>query len=134
MPVWNFEALQKEISSEGIKTEKGTFYPQAVIDRLFDVLARSIPVDQEFYFAKHPDIEQAWKSGEIASAAHHFVEHGFYEGRLPCNVVIDEDDYLQRYPDVAEGLETGLIESATDHWIRFGRFEKRTAYLHQSAS
>jgi hypothetical protein len=132
MSVWNFEALQKEIGSQGLKTEKGTFYPQAVIDRLFDVLARSIPVNQDFYFAKHPDIEKAWKAGEIACAAQHFVEHGFYEGRLPCDVFIDEEDYLRRYPDVADGIKAGQIESASEHWIRFGRFEGRAAYLHQA--
>ncbi len=131
MSVWDFEALQREISSQALKTEKGTFYPQATIDRLLDVLARSIPVDQDFYFSKHPDIGQAWEAGEIPSAAQHFVEHGFYEGRIPSSVLIDEEDYLRRYPDIVDGLKAGNIESASEHWIRFGRFEGRVAYLHQ---
>lgn len=100
-----------------------------MVDRLLETLARSIPVDEQFYFATYPDVQSAVEAGEISSAAQHFADHGFYENRLPCSVVIDEEDYFTRYPDVAEGVEVADVESATDHWIRFGRFEGRTAYL-----
>src|SRR4051812_45991431 len=112
MTIWNFERLQKEIGTLAIKVDKGTFYPQAAVDQLFEVLARSIPVDEKFYFSKYPDIYEAARAGEISSAAQHFVEHGFYEGRLPCDVVIDEEAYLARYPDIVDGIQAGDIESA----------------------
>jgi hypothetical protein len=131
MSAWNFDKLQREIVSRGVKTDAGTYYPQEVVDRLFEVIARSIPVDEGFYLASNPDINDALKAGDISSAAQHFVEHGFYEDRLPCSVLINEDDYLARYPDVAAGIEDGSLASATDHWIRYGRFEGRVAYLLQ---
>jgi hypothetical protein len=131
MSAWNFDKLQREIVSRGVKTDAGTYYPQEVVDRLFEVIARSIPVDEGFYLASNPDIDEALKAGDISSAAQHFVEHGFYEDRLPCSVLINEDDYLARYPDVAAGIEDGSLASATDHWIRYGRFEGRLAYLLQ---
>lgn len=100
-----------------------------MVDRLLETLARSVPVDERFYCSKYPDVQKAVAAGEIAGAAQHFAEHGFYEDRLPCDISVDEDDYLARYPDVADGIAAGDVESATDHWIRFGRFEGRTAYL-----
>ncbi|ANY79525.1 hypothetical protein BB934_15915 [Microvirga ossetica] len=131
MSAWNFDKLQREIVSRGIKTESGTFYPQEIVDRLFEIIARSIPVDEEFYRANNPDIDEALKAGDISSAAQHFVEHGFYEDRLPCSVLINEEDYLARYPDVAAGIDDGSIASATDHWLQYGRYEGRSAYLLQ---
>jgi hypothetical protein len=127
--VWNFEELQKEIYSLGIKVEGGMFYPQEAVNRLLEVLARSIPVDEQFYYSNYPDVYAEVTSGQLGGAAQHFVEHGFYEGRFPSDVAVDEKDYLARYPDVIEGIESGIVESATDHWIRYGRLEGRTVYL-----
>jgi hypothetical protein len=129
LAVWNFERLQKDLSRLAIKVEKDTLYPQAAVDRLFEVLARSIPIDEKYYFSQYPDIQQAVEAGEISGAAQHYVEHGFYEDRLPCDILIDENDYLARYPDIADGIKSGDVESATDHWLRFGRYEGRVAYL-----
>ena len=47
---------------------------------------------------KYPDIKQAVEGGEITGAAQHYVEHGFYEDRLPCDVVIDEERLSRPLP------------------------------------
>ncbi|WP_210489415.1 hypothetical protein [Microvirga antarctica] len=129
MAVWNFEKLQGELDSLAIKLDTQTVYPQAAIDRLLDVMARSIPVDEQFYRSRYPDVDEATRAGDVASASQHYVEHGFYEDRIPCDVVVDEEAYLTLYPDIAEGIESGGVASATDHWIRYGRNEERNAYL-----
>jgi len=72
LAVWNFERLQKDLSRLAIRVENDTLYPQAAIDQLFEVLARSIPIDEKYYFSKYPDIHQAVEGGEITGAVNNF--------------------------------------------------------------
>ncbi len=54
------------------------------LDDLQDVLRHvlaAVPLDQDAYFAAHPGIAQEVERGHYASAAHHFVLHGYFEGR-----------------------------------------------------
>lgn len=130
MTIWNFVGLQKKIQAMSIKTTRGeVVYSQEAIDALFKIIARSIPVDANYYLTSHPDLAEASVRGELLSPVEHYVEHGFYEDRLPCRPYIEEAAYLARYPDVAQAIQQGAVASATDHWIEFGRFEEREANL-----
>ena len=75
------------------------------------------------------DVREAVESGAVKNGAQHYIEHGFFEDRLPMSVMIDSEDYLTRYPDVAEGVEKGEVKDATTHWMLYGRHEGRTATL-----
>lgn len=74
-------------------------------------------VDEAYYLEIHPDVGVA---GEVPS--HHFLEHGWREGRSP-NPYFDLAWYLEQYPDVAE-----LRMNALEHYVRWGWQERRLTH------
>jgi hypothetical protein len=88
----------------------------------------SVSVDEKWYLATYPDVEQGIQSGAVKSAKDHFVTNGYFEGRLPGKVVVDEDFYISRYPDVAEGIDEGEIQSAQEHFETHGFVEGRMPF------
>ena len=88
----------------------------------------SVPVDDKWYIATYPDVEQGIQGGSVKSAKDHFVSNGYFEGRLPAKVVVDEAFYTSRYPDVAEGIDEGEIQSAQEHFETHGFVEGRIPF------
>ena len=48
-----------------------------------DRFPRAIPVDEAWYLAEYPDVQEAVSGGSFTSARQHFEREGFKEGRLP---------------------------------------------------
>jgi hypothetical protein len=97
-------------------------------DEILDVirlLLRGVHVDETWYLSKYPDIADALAAGDVKSARQHFVDLGYFEGRLPCPLDVDEAWYLAQYPDVAEGIARGDIQSARQHFLEYGYEEGR---------
>ena len=44
---------------------------------------RRVPVDETWYCTVYPDVAEAIREGELASAQEHFVAHGYFEERSP---------------------------------------------------
>ena len=82
-------------------------------------------MDAPWYLARNPDIAQAIAAGATASAKQHFVEHGYFEGRLPFPIVVDERWYLSQNPDVCESVRKGAVKSAQCHFDTDGYREGR---------
>ena len=93
------------------------------------LLLAGIDVDEDWYLAQNPDIAEAIIAGTTASAKRHFVEHGYFEGRLPFRIAVDERWYLLQNPDVAENVRKGVVVSAQRHFelngYREGRLHSR---------
>jgi hypothetical protein len=85
----------------------------------------AVPIDETWYRATYPDVDQAIRAGAYRSARHHFVENGYYEGRRPFDLEIDEGFYMRRYPDIQNSVERGVFASALDHFRRDGYDEGR---------
>jgi hypothetical protein len=85
----------------------------------------AIPVDEVWYLNKYSDVAKAIAEGRYKSAKHHFIDEGYFEGRLPGNIVVDQNWYLAKYPDVAEGLAKGTIKSINEHYRDHGYGEGR---------
>jgi hypothetical protein len=92
------------------------------------VLLASIDVNEDRYLERNPDIAQAIAAGEVESAKRHFVEHGYFEGRLPFPITVDEWWYLSQNPDVAENIRKGVEESAQRHFELHGYREGRLPF------
>ncbi len=92
---------------------------------LVRLLLGSVTVDEAWYLAEYPDIAEAVAAGEVKSARHHFIDSGYFEGRLPGPLEVDEEWYLTEYPDVAEGIKRGEIQSARQHFLEHGYEEGR---------
>ena len=95
--------------------------------KLLGVLVSALPFDEDFYATAYPDLAKARDSGAIADLRTHFVEHGYFEGRLGTKPYVDDAFYKRMYPDIALAIANGKIDSALDHYIRTGAAEGRFA-------
>lgn len=84
-----------------------------------------VTVDEAWYLKQYPDVAQAITEGTFKSAKEHFLGNGYFEGRLPFQMIVDETWYLQQYPELAEALRNGAIESAQQHFDAHGYKEGR---------
>jgi hypothetical protein len=96
-----------------------------LLRRLIERAVMHLPFDPEFYKTTYPDIAAAVAAGQITDLHRHFVETGFFEGRLGAMPEVDEAHYCSLYRDVASAVKRGDIASATEHYIRSGAAEGR---------
>jgi hypothetical protein len=96
----------------------------ALIKRLLTV----VDVDEDWYLVQYPDVAQAIARGQVASARQHFIDSGYFEGRLPFPISVDEKWYLANYPDVAASVRAGGEPSAQAHFVQGGYREGRLPY------
>jgi hypothetical protein len=89
------------------------------------LLLRGVEVDEAWYLKQNPDVAEAIAKGSYRSGKHHFVEDGYFEGRVPYEFQVDEPWYTKTYPDVALGLKDGSLESAQKHFMSHGYIEGR---------
>lgn len=86
---------------------------------------RGVTVDENWYFNKYPDVKEAVENGTFRSAAHHFLENGYFEGRLPFPLEVNEEWYLREYQDVRAEIKAGNLTSALAHYLDHGYTEGR---------
>ena len=84
-----------------------------------------VDVDEEWYCRTYPDVGAAISAGDWSSAKAHFIENGYFEGRLPFQVKVDDEWYVRAYGDVAQGIKSGVLLSPQDHFDRHGYDEGR---------
>jgi hypothetical protein len=120
-----FEKLKHSFQ---ISTVRGEVQVSATYDEFVSaikLILQAIEVDEAWYMQHYPDVASAISEGKFRSAKHHFIENGYFEGRLPYEPRIDETWYLKAYPDVAESVQRGEIPSALTHFIKDGYREGR---------
>jgi len=108
--------------------KNGNVQATIAYEELRDVLklcVRAVEVDEEWYRETYPDVANSIDAGVFKSAKHHFVEEGYFEGRLPSPIQVDEAYYVETYPDIARGIDEGLITSPSEHFLKFGYAEGR---------
>ena len=88
-------------------------------------------IDEEWYLGQYEDVAEALKDGSIQCATRHFVESGYFEGRLPFRLAVDEKWYLAQNPDVAESIRAGKVKSAQAHFQENGYREGRLPFASQ---
>jgi hypothetical protein len=88
---------------------------------------RTMPFDEAWYLARYPDVAEAVAKGET-TARDHYVEFGYYEGRLPGLEGFDAAAYCRAYPDLVHFLShPGSMELASAHFVEHGYREGRQA-------
>lgn len=106
-----------------LKTKVGV--PTQLLRELIKIMASTLPFDRDFYLSTYPDIREAYDDGRITDPRTHFIEQGYFEGRLASKPNIDEQYYRSTYPDVGAAIEAGELQSAMEHYLRAGVFEAR---------
>ena len=120
-----FSALKNHVR---LLSVKGQLKVDMNYDELLEILKRmlhAVEIDEEWYRTAYPDVDEAIKAGSYKTAKQHFIENGYFEGRMPFALQIDEDWYLGTYPDVRSGVEDGSIGSAREHFFAHGYIEGR---------
>jgi hypothetical protein len=92
---------------------------------IVELLLRSVPVDEAWYRRTYAGVDADIEAGRVASAASHFVKHGYAQGNWPFAMVVEESWYLGRYRDVSKAVAAGQVASGQDHFWRAGYGEGR---------
>ena len=123
-----FDLIRRSVE---ISTIRGELRVNVSYDDFLRLLKRMIvatEVDEEWYLRTYEDIAEAVRSGAIRSARQHFVEDGYFEGRLPFPIEVDEQWYMNQYPDVGDSVRRGLLPSAQTHFDEDGYREGRLPF------
>ena len=92
---------------------------------LLSELARQQPFDPEFYAETNPDLEAARLAGVVRDLHVHFVQTGFFEGRLPSEPPFDAAWYARFYTDLTSCIHPADITALRDHFLNTGIREGR---------
>jgi hypothetical protein len=95
------------------------------IQKMIRSLLSGIEVDEAWYLRTYGDVAQGISDGLIRSARQHFVDHGYFEGRLPFPITVDERWYLETNTDVAEQVRHGTFPTGQAHFESSGYREGR---------
>lgn len=98
--------------------------PRLLIQILRQIAAQ-LPFDESFYLTAYDDVAVAHNRGDISDLHRHFVDAGFFEGRLGAEPQVDAAFYLATYPDVGRAIAAGQIGSAQEHYLQRGAAEGR---------
>ncbi len=120
-----FEVVKRSLGLYTVNNEVCVSITYNDFVRLLKLLLASTEVDEEWYLEQYGDIRQAAEEGRVTSAKKHFVNDGYFEGRVPFPMTVDEEWYLARYPDVGEGIRAGSTPSGQQHFIDNGYREGR---------
>jgi len=120
-----FDVIKRDLN---LHATQGTVRINVSYDEFLTIVKKllgAVTVDEEWYRTTYPDVAEGIKTGIHPGAKEHFLECGYFEGRLPYEMPVDETWYLRTYPDVAEGIARGEHPSAQDHFLKNGYMEGR---------
>jgi hypothetical protein len=123
-----FEVLKSFLT---ISNVKGELMVSCSYENLLQMLRRvitGVEVDERWYLERYPDIADAIDRGVVQSARLHFINDGFFEGRMPFPIHVDERYYLSQNAGVAEYVRTGMLESGQQHFDENGYAEGRLPF------
>ena len=123
-----FELLKAFLT---ISTVKGELMVSCTYENMVQLLRQMIigvEVNEAWYLERYPDIAEAIEQGIVKSARLHFVNDGYFEGRMPFPIRIEERYYLAHNPGVSEYVRTGMLESGQQHFDENGYQEGRLPF------
>jgi hypothetical protein len=114
-----------------ISSVKGELMVSCTYENLVQMLRQviiGVEVDERWYLERYPDIADAIEQGKVQSARVHFVNDGYFEGRMPFPIHVDERYYLSQNKGVAEYVRKGMLESGQQHFDENGYAEGRLPF------
>lgn len=120
--------IQEASSGISNDTEQVTIPRDLFTTLLKGALISKAAVDEEFYLDKYPDLRDAVRRGVIKSGAEHYYITGYFENRMPRQILVDEKFYLENNPDVSEAVRSGAVASAQEHFEFKGFREGRLPF------
>jgi hypothetical protein len=120
-----FEGLKTFLNFAAVNGELTVSASYTQFTTLIRTLLRGIEVDETWYLNQYPDVAEAIRKGIITSGKEHFLNDGYFEGRMPFPIAVDEAWYLEQNPGVAEHIARGELLSAQQHFNDNGYREGR---------
>jgi hypothetical protein len=123
-----FELVLRSVNVSSVRGERHVSLVYGDFMHLVKSLLAAIEVDEAWYLRTYEDIVEAIRNGAIQSARRHFMEDGYFEGRLSFPIAVNEAWHTQRYPDVGDSIRKGLTPSAQVHFNEDGYREGRLPF------
>jgi len=123
-----FEVLKAFMTLE---TKDGELMVSATYENFVEMIRRliaGVQVNEAWYRERYPDIAGAIDQGLVGSPQKHFVDDGYFEGRMPFEIRVDERYYLTQNPGVADFVRRELLESGQQHFDENGYQEGRLPF------
>ena len=124
----SFAVIQRSVE---LSKAKGQLIATASYENLLRMIKLPLStaeVDEGWYSDWYPDVADAVAEGIVASAQQHFIDNGYFEGRLPFAMPVDEAWHKNESPNVAERIRNGSEVPAQEHFVRDGYKEGRLPY------
>jgi hypothetical protein len=125
LPHLDLLAQSMRINRERLNSRSKIAIDAKLLRLLLQNLVSHMPFSEPFYRATYEDLNAAAAAGQIPDLHRHFVETGYFEGRIGAPPEVDEAFYVASYPDVAIAIERGDVASAAEHYLRSGAAEGR---------
>lgn len=123
-----FDLMRRMVEVSTVRGELRVSLSYDDFVKILRMMISGIEIDEKWYLATHEDIARAVASGAVASAKQHFVDDGYFEGRLPFPMPVNERWYLDQYPDVADCVRKGVVASGEQHFAEDGYREGRLPF------
>ncbi len=123
-----FDLLRRSVEISTVRGELRVSLSYDDFIKLIRLMISGIEVDETWYRRQYDDIGKAIRDGQIHSAKQHFVDDGYFEGRLPFPISVDEDWYQRQNPDVGDSVRKGVVHSAQTHFEEDGYREGRLPF------
>ena len=123
-----FELIRRSIEISTVRGELRVNVSYEDFVKILRTMIAGIEINEAWYLKTYEDIAGAIRTGIVRSAKQHFVDDGYFEGRLPFPMTVDERWYLAQNPDVAESIRRGEVPSAQSHFDQDGYREGRLPF------
>lgn len=123
-----FDLIRRSVEISTVKGELRVNVSYEDFIKILKMMISGVEVNEDWYNRSYEDIGKAIRDGGVKSAKQHFVDDGYFEGRLPFPIRVDEKWYLQQYPDVADSVRRGTVASAQVHFEEDGYREGRLPF------
>ena len=123
-----FDLLRRSVEISTVRGELRVSLSYDDFIKLIRLMISGIEVDESWYRRQYEDIGHAVRDGHLNSAKQHFIDDGYFEGRLPFPIEVDSTWYLRTNPDVADSVRQGVVRSAQTHFEEDGYREGRLPF------
>ncbi len=81
--------------------------------------------DEAWYLSTYKDVADAVGQKKFKSGRDHYLNYGYFEGRLPNAKGFDADYYAKQYADVVKAMKGSDPKKLLEHFISHGYAEGR---------
>jgi hypothetical protein len=117
------------INRERLNSKSKVAIDAKLLKALLKTIVQCAPFSEEFYLEAYADIAEAYAAGQIPDLHRHYIEFGFFEGRVGAPAPVDEAYYTNLYKDVGQAMLSGEVKSGAEHYIEQGSAEGRIPNL-----